>query len=518
MIAPPYGMWVISAVQGRMAAGLFWMFDCIGAALFAWGVANAVATLAAGGAVGAATAGLILGGALVRLGCQFSAQVLAARAGQRAARNRRISVYPILFGANAVSSGATATIIIDHIAAIESRVSRFEPVRGAAVIAPVGVAAIVAVASWVSALILLATLVPFALAMILAGSAARQASDRQIAAITTLSDLYVDRLHNLPIIRHFGAGERIARQATQAAQDVAARTMTVLRAAFLSSAVLEFFAALSVALVAVYCGFSLLGMLPFAAPEALDLRAAFFGLAMAPEFYLPMRRLAAAYHERQLGDAAERAIDALPVVLPRSAPAARVAMTDVVIDWPGRRVGPVSLAIGGCGLIAITGPTGSGKTSLLAALAGQIDPTAGRIETMRADDIAWAAQVPLLLPGSLLDNLRIARPGAPIDDVMATIAAVGLEQLIGSRPDGIHTPVDHHAAWLSGGERRRIGLARALIAGRPLMLCDEPTADLDAASADAIVSLLRLQAAHRAVIVATHDARLTAVADQVVAL
>ena len=390
--------------------------------------------------------------------------------------------------------------------------------RKSATLAPILVVLVVALQSRVAALILFFTLIPFVIGMILAGGASRQAADRQMAAITALSALYVDRIRHLPIIRHFAAEDRIARQAGGAAQDVAERTIAVLRAAFLSSAVLEFFAALSVALVAVYCWFSLLGLLPFTPPEHLDYRAAFFVLVMAPEFYLPMRRLAAAYHEKQLGEAAEKALVEVPKPAAHPAASAHVTLRDVVVEWPGHRIGPISFDLGARGLVCVTGPTGSGKTSLLAAIAGQVAPSEGTLETLPADAIAWAGQVPLLLPTTLEDNLRLGRQDASAADVAEAVRAVGLDALLTRRTEGLATAIDHHGAWLSGGERRRLGLARALIADRPLLLADEPTADLDAASAERIVALLVTEAQRRAVIVATHDERLAAAADQVIAL
>jgi len=505
------------------AAGLAWTSDVAGAAVFAWGVATALdASLAGEGPRGLITgAALAVFGGLLRLSSQYGAQILGFDEGRALARARRAFVYPRLLaitGPTAPALGATATLGIDHIAAEQARAARFDPVRQSATLAPLVVVIVVAFQSRVAALILFATLIPFVIGMILAGGAARQAADRQMAAITALSALYVDRIRHLPIIRHYGAEDRIARQAGSAAEDVAARTIAVLRAAFLSSAVLEFFAALSVALVAVYCGFSLLGLLPFIAPEALDFRAAFFVLVMAPEFYLPMRRLAAAYHEKQLGEAAEKALADVPEPAARPAASERVALREVVVAWPGYRIGPVSFELGATGLVCVTGPTGSGKTSLLAAIAGQIGPSEGTLETLPAESIAWAGQVPLLLPTTLDENLRLGRPEADAEAVNEAVHAVGLDALLIRRQEGLGTAVDHHGAWLSGGERRRIGLARALIADRALLLADEPTADLDAASAERIIALLAAEARRRAVIVATHDERLAALADQVVKL
>ena len=352
--------------------------------------------------------------------------------------------------------------------------------------------------------------------MVLAGTAARAAAERQLATLAELSGLFVDRLRALPLIRHHGAQVRISRQVAGAAQEVATRTGAVLRVAFLSGAVLEFFAALSVALVAVYCGFALLGLLPFPAPETLDLRAALFALALAPEFYLPMRRLAAAYHDKQMGEAADKAIAAaLPDVEaalhPASPPFDGLHLKDLRIGI-GSGIGPVSLTLRPHDLIALTGPTGSGKTSMLAAIAGQIDPASGELTPVDPARIAWAAQRPLLLPGSLADNIALVRPDADRAEIAQVAARVGLMPMLAARPEGLDLAIDHQGAGLSGGERRRIGLARAILSERPVLLCDEPTADLDAESAADIIALLIALSAERAILVATHDHRLTAAA------
>ncbi|WP_313537788.1 ATP-binding cassette domain-containing protein [Sphingomonas sp.] len=554
-------------------AGLAWIIDLGGAALFAWGIADGVAAAAAGQAVPNAAFAAMLGGGLVRATTAWGMPVLAVRGAQATTAPLRRKLVARLLGSGAApSSGQSAVLAIDHVATIEGYETRFVPARMAAAAAPLAAVAIIACASVVAAGILLGTLVPFIFGMILAGTAAKRASERQLEALGDLSDLFVDRVRTLPILRHFGAEDRIARQVGVATREVAARTVAVLRVAFLSSAVLEFFSALAVALVAVYCGFGLLGLLPFPDPETLTLREAFFALAMAPEFYLPMRRLAAAYHDKQLGEAARKAIAAVPeVVAPAAAPRvfAGVEAKDLVIAWPGRTIGPVSLAIGTTGLVALTGPTGSGKTSLLAAIGGQIVPSAGRLRFLPLEEapsslhpafpsrlpeglgegmvggratasrqsshvspspapsrkreesespIAWAAQHPLILPGTLRDNLALAAPAASDADLLAVIGRVGLAPMLARRGAGLDLPLDHRGSGLSGGERRRLGLARALLADRPLLLADEPTADLDAESAAAITALLRDVAAERAVIVATHDPRLIAAADAEVTL
>lgn len=495
-------------------AGAFWLLDIGGAAIFAWGLAAAVAALIAGASPLVGGLAMLAGG-MVRGLCGFAAQSLAIRDAQQSVALLRGRLHRRLLGEalpRAIPIGESAAIAIDHVDRIEAHAARFLPVRTAAALGPLLVAACVAMASPVAAAILIGTLIPFVLGMILAGTMARRAADAQLRALEQLSDLFVERLRSVAMIRHFGAGERITRQIGAATSGVATRTLAVLRIAFLSSAVLEFFAALSVALVAVYCGFSLLGILPFRVPEVLTFREALFSLAMAPEFYLPMRRLAAAYHEKQLGEAARAVVDPLdqPLPPPRIAePFDGLAAQDVAITWPGARIGPVSFRLPRTGMIALTGPTGSGKTSVLAVCAGQVAPSDGAVTPLRPEEIAWAAQRPLVVPGTLRDNLALARPDAGDDAIRAVCSRVGLDPLLAAR-GGLDLPLDHRAAGLSGGELRRLGLARALLSGRPLLLCDEPTADLDAASAEQIGALLAELATTHAIIVATHDMSLAA--------
>lgn len=508
-----------------------WLADIAGAAVLSWGLASGVGLVAghATGPYAAPSSGpgplllpaaLILGGATLRAGAAFAVDRLAAGAAQAKGRERRRRLWSALLGGplpGPLSSGESTTLAIDHNTAIENRDVRFSPVRLNAAIGPLVVAAIVAPASWVAAAIMLATLLPFALGSILAGTAARRASERQLAALTALSGLFVDRTTHLPLIRHFGAEARISQQVRHATGEVARRTVAVLRAAFLSNAVLEFFAALSIALVAVYCGFSLLGLLPFAAPERLTLVPAFFVLAMAPEFYLPMRKLAAAYHDKQIGEAAEKALDPYSQSQETPRPTPIRAFGGLLVErlglvFPAITVGPLDFTLGTHDLVALTGPTGSGKTSTLAAVAGQITPSQGCVvgsdgAPLPRELIAWAAQRPLLFAGTLAHNIALAAPQADAAEILAVARQVGLGPML-DRRGGLDMAVDHAGSGLSGGERRRIGLARAILSGRPLLLCDEPTADLDAAAAAAIVTLLKELAATRSILVATHDPEL----------
>ncbi|MDP3908676.1 ABC transporter ATP-binding protein/permease [Novosphingobium sp.] len=520
------------------AATGWWLVDSLGAIVFAGCLSAIIGTWAAGTDTAAAAwllAGLVLGGAI-----RAVAQGLAAQAGQVAANHAKHALRQDLIGALLPSRllrgrlvGEDLRLAIDDVEAQEGMIARFTPLRRAAILSPLLIATVVAAASWFSALILLATLIPFGLGMALAGMAGKSEADRQILALSRLSGLFVDRIASLPVILSFAGEDRITRQIGDAAREVAERTMQILRIAFVSSAMLEFFAALSVALVAVYCGFSLLGLLPFPAPERLNLQEAFFALALAPEFYLGMRRLAAAYHDKQQGEAARRRIDAAFADSTSAGTKAEavlaglpttLACSGLTVEYEaGAPIGPISADWHGPGLHVITGQTGAGKSSLLKGLVGLAPVKAGEV---RQDGMAtqpaalrslvgWSGQSPILLPGTLEQNLTLGiQAVATVPEDL--IAQCGLGDLIARR--GFALAIDPRGSGLSGGERRRIGLIRAILSDRPILLLDEPTADLDPATAAGVIALLRRLSASRLILAATHDQALIAGATSKVTL
>lgn len=521
------------------AAELWWLGDTVGAVLFAGCLAAFIASWTA--------QSLSVQGWWLLAGIGFSgllragAQALAGLTGQQTATHAKSVLRGRVMGALLPSGqmrgrliGEDLRVAIDDVEAHEGLIARFQPLRMAAMLSPLIIAAAVAFASWFSALILLATLIPFGAGMALAGLAGKAEADRQFLALSRLSGLFVDRVAALPAILAFGAEDRVTRQIGGAAREVAARTMQVLRIAFVSSAMLEFFAALSVALVAVYCGFSLLRLLPFPAPEDLSLGEAFFALALAPEFYLGMRRLAAAYHDKQQGQAAERSVAAALDQANGPAPPATAALPDRIGELSiqgltiryddGNSIGPITASWRGTGLHVVTGPTGAGKSSLLHALIGLAPVSAGRIildDTPVAASAllaltGWAGQRPLLLPGTLADNLRLGGNDLAPQELARLTDASGLSALITARGEDL--TIDPRGSGLSGGERRRIGLVRAIASRRPLLLLDEPTADLDAKTASQIIALLEDVARTRLVIAATHDPALIACATGCVVL
>jgi ATP-binding cassette subfamily C protein CydD len=458
----------------RLSTSLL-LLDTVAAIGFAAGLAGGVVAVPEGVTAMAPWALLAGLSAFGRGVCAMLATRVGAGGAYRAKTRLRRRIVDAALHRTPGSDATTGTLMsaaVDEVDAIDGYVSRFLPARMVASIAPLIVLAATAIASPIAAGILVATFFPFLAAMILAGGAAADASRRQFVALAQLSGLFADRIGALPIVLAFRAERREARALGDAAEDVARRTMRVLRVAFLSSGALEFFAALSVALVAVYAGFNLLGLLPFQVPETLDLGRAFFVLALAPEFYAPTRRLAAAYHDRQAAEtAAERLADveqakAAPssVVPVWSNTASSIRFDSVTIRYDGQdraAVSGVSFEAHPGMIVALIGPSGSGKSSVLHLLLGLAPLSEGRVSigtpsplpgregaevgrlphvrtVVTQDDqptpnpslwergeqpvldlaeigsiapiSAWMGQSPLILPGTIASNIALADP------------------------------------------------------------------------------------------------------------
>jgi ATP-binding cassette subfamily C protein CydD len=492
----------------------------------------------------AAAPWLLLGvlSASARGGCGLFSARLGAAAAEAAKAGLRDRITRVSLGlplGTRPETGALMTAAIDRVETLDGYIARFLPAR-TAVAATLAVLVATAIASPIGAAILGASLLPFILLMILAGGAAADQAAAQFRAMMRLGAVFADRIRGLPLILAFQAEAAETARLAGAAEELKRRTMAVLRIAFISSAGLEFFAALSVALVAVYAGFNLLGVMPrLITPFGfghLGLARAFFILALAPEFYLPMRRLAAAYHDRQ---AAETAADGLMAIEAKAPPAKtsvpfiglprirfdnvslRYAMQDrAVLDG-------FSMDIAQGQVVALLGPSGSGKTSILNIILGLVKPSSGAvlINDLNLQDcggvagsVGWVGQSPLITAGTLGENIALARPDATAPEILAAAREAGLAALLATRPQGLSTEIDERGSGLSGGERQRIALARFFLNPAPLLLLDEPTAHVDATAEDALVTAIARAARGRTTLIATHSPRLGAIADRIVRL
>ncbi|MCW4453939.1 thiol reductant ABC exporter subunit CydD [Flavobacterium sp. MXW15] len=433
-------------------------------------------------------------------------------------------------------TGELGELLLAHGDAIEGYYAGYQPVRTEVVVVPLLIAVAVVSVDWVVALILVLTapLVPFF--MMLVGWGAEAAGRQQLGELARMGGHFADRIKGLGLLRLYGRGEAELQGVEAAAEGVRVRSMKVLRIAFLSSTVLEFFASVSVAMVALYFGLSYLGLLSLSS-AAPTLGTGIFCLLLAPEFYAPLRRLAAHYHDRANALAAAAEVERLLGELPDGT--ATVAEAPARMPEPAELHAPpvlaeslslrpqgaahdavqdLSLRLEPGQRLALVGPSGSGKSTLLEALAGWLPPREGRIVLRPGLSVGYAGQRPYLFHGSIADNLRLADPVASDTRLRAVAEAAQVMRFAAELPQGLDTVIGERGFGLSGGEARRIGLARLLLRDPELLLLDEPTAFLDPQTEAELLRTLAAFARGRCVVVATHSAAVVRWADSVLEL
>ena len=525
------------AVQG--GAALLWLPQ---AALLAW----AVEGLASGrgfGAVLVPAGGILLLG-LLRAVCEaWGARHVFALARAQLSHLRAQVAASLAAGSpldrGRAPSGLAASVMAEQAEAVVPYLVRYQPARWRVTVVPPVILLVVASLSWVAALVLLlaAPLIP--LFMVIVGLRAQAASKAQMVEMGGMNAFLLDRLRGLATLRALGAIDATAARLDVSAQSLRQRTMAVLRIAFLSSAVLELFSALGVAMVAVYVGFHLLGTLAFGAWGAqLSLGQGLFVLLLAPAFFEPLRELAAVWHDRAAGEAAFEALEklghhAVPLpgghgavvgierrIIPSGGPAS-VRVRGLHFAHPGEAplFDGYDLRIAAGEHVALMGASGSGKTALLSLLAGLMPAARGDIEiggvslTSRSvaalrDRIGWMGQRPHVFATSVERNVSFGRDRVDTARVRGAMRLAQLDSVAQARPE---TALGEGGVGLSGGEAVRLALAR--VAAHPhadLLLVDEPTAHLDTETAERVADALVALARGKTLLVATHDPVLAA--------
>ncbi|WP_435848719.1 thiol reductant ABC exporter subunit CydD [Streptomyces javensis] len=430
-------------------------------------------------------------------------------------------------------TGELTTLATRGIDALDDYFARYLPQLGLAVVVPVAVLARIVTADWISALIIVATLPLIPLFMMLIGWATQSRMDRQWRLLSRLSGHFLDVVAGLPTLKVFGRARAQAASIRAITGDYRRATLKTLRLAFLSSLALELLSTVSVALVAVDIGMRLVH-------GEMDLFTGLVVLVLAPEAYLPLRQVGAQYHAAAEG---LTAADEVFAVLEREpsgaggspAPDARGAglvLDGLVVRHPGRT--EPSLARTSCEIrpgetVAVVGPSGAGKSTLLNAVLGFAAPHEGRVligdrdlasldpESWRRQ-IAWVPQRPYLFAGTIAENVRLARPDADDEAVRAALRDADALRFVSALPDGIEARLGEMGAGLSAGQRQRIALARAFLADRPVLLLDEPTANLDGATEASVVEAVRRLAEGRTVLLVVHRPALLPLADRVLRL
>ena len=407
-------------------------------------------------------------------------------------------------------AGSWASLLHEQVEDLHDFYARYLPQTQLSVLQPLLILLAIFPVNWAAGTILLVTAPLIPLFMILTGIGAADANRRNFEALRRLSGHFLDRLRGMATLRLYRRSQAEQQNIARASEEFRERTMEVLRMAFLSSAVLEFFASVAIAILAVYFGFSYLEHLDFGNyGSKVTLFTGLFALLLAPDFYLPLRELGAHYHAKAQAIGAADAIESFlnQSLLPLPGGEQRLAdhepltieasELEVLSPEGVSLVGPLSFALAAGQKTLLIGQTGSGKSSLLAALLGFL-PYRGSLKVQGIElstlampqwrqQIAWLGQNPKLIHGSLRDNLTLGRPASEQQLLDAMTQARALDIL---QEKGWDYLIGDGAAGLSVGQAQRLALARALLFPSRLLLLDEPTASLDSDNEQQILAAL----------------------------
>ena len=489
-------------------------------------------------------------GLFAGLGVAIVARALAGFVAERSAFDAAMAVVPAVrralldkldrvgpVGLAGRASGDIVAALSDGARGLEPFFARYLPAVAQAALLPVGILVVVAPLDWISGAILLVTAPLIPVFMVLIGRGAEARNHRQWQHLQRMSGQFLDAVQGLLPIKLLGAGPRMVAAVGDAAEHYRRDTMRVLRLAFLSAFALEFFATVAIALVAVLIGFRLMW-------GQMGYFHGLFILLLAPEFYLPLRAMGAAYHARMeaLGAAQRLAeLEALPeVALPATAPdrpmptgrgGIALAFDDVsLLHADGRRaLDGVSFGVAAGETVALVGASGAGKSSLLALAMGFARPTGGavRVDGEVPDEaglvalrqrIAYVPQRPTLFSGTVAENIALGVATPDPGRVAWAARQAAIADRIADLPRGFETPIGDGGHRLSGGEAQRIGLARAFYRDAAMVLLDEPTAHLDGDNEAVVQRALAELGKHRTVLVVAHRLATVAQADRVVVL
>lgn len=421
-------------------------------------------------------------------------------------------------------AGSWATLMLEQVESLHNFYARYLPQQFLSLIVPLVILCFVFPQNWAAGLILFLTLPLLPIFMALAGFKAAEANQRNIGVLSRLSGQFLDSLKGLETIRLFGQAEAQTAQIHQRTEEFRLSTMDVLKMAFLSSAVLEFFTAISIAVMAVYFGFSYLGELDFGAyGTAVTMFIGFFCLMLAPEFYQPLRELGVYYHDKAAAIGAADSIETFlnEEVLTQTAgqkplpaqPLVIEAKNCVILSPQGKALTqPLNFTLKAQQHIALVGQSGAGKTSLMNMLLGflgyQGEVKIHGVELRELDiaqwreKLAWVGQNPQLMKGTLRENILLGNQQATEAQIERALQLSKADEFVHRL--GLDSEIHDANLGISGGQAQRIAIARALLRPYQLLLLDEPTASLDLQSEQQVLQALHNLSREQTTLMITH--------------
>jgi len=447
----------------------------------------------------------------------------------------KISDYIFKLGPNytkSEKSGEIANTLVNGVEKLDAYFSQFLPQLFLSALVPFLILVFVFPIDLLSGFVLLVTAPLIPVFMVLIGSAAESINKKQWKTLSIMSAYFLDVIQGLTTIKLFGRSNHIINKISIISLIFKNSTMKVLRIAFLSALVLEILSTISIAIIAVEIGLRLMY-------GNMEFQPALFILILAPEFYNPIRQLGARYHAGMEGVAAAQSIfNILETDLPKNIKKYEVnnlsvksiEFENVHFAYEGgerKAIDGVSFTIKKNEITALVGSSGSGKTTTTNLLLKFIEASEGNIKInnnnlgeINRDEwlqqVGWISQNPYLFHSSIKENLLIAKEAATEDEILNATKLAKIDGFINSLPNGFNTIVGERGVRLSGGEAQRLALARAFLKDAPILILDEPTANLDPTTEAEMVESIKLLTKNKTVLMIAHRLNTVKYADNII--
>jgi ATP-binding cassette subfamily C protein CydD len=434
-----------------------------------------------------------------------------------------ISLYIFKLGPNYTKSERTGDIsntLINGIEKLDAYFSQFLPQLFLSALIPLLILLFVFPIDLLSAIVFLVTAPLIPVFMVFIGSVAEKLNKKQWKSLSLMIAYFLDVIQGLTTIKLFGRTDHVLNKIAIISDLFKKSTMKVLKIAFLSALVLEMFSTISIAIIAVEIGLRLMN-------GNLEFQPALFILILAPEFYNPIRQLGTRYHAGMEGIAAAQSIyKILETPLPKINVIAKNIKSDFanisfenvhfVYDKNEQEaLSGISFNIKPNTITALVGESGSGKSTTINLMLKFLEPKKGKIKIdeknlMEIDrdewlqQIGWISQNPYLFHTTIKENILLAKENATDNQLQSAIKSAKLEKVIKSLPNGLDTIIGERGTGLSGGEAQRVALARAFLKDAPILILDEPTANLDPTTEMEMIESLNLLTKNKTVLMIAH--------------
>ncbi len=467
-----------------------------------------------------------------RLGTTLSAHMKQALREALVAKYTSRSVEMMLQG----QAGQKVSVLLDAVDEMDSYYSQYLPKVVQTTIVPLMVLIAAFSYDWITGLVMMITAPFIPLFYIIIGIMTQKRADAQLEKMTAFSGTFLDTLQGLTTLKLFGRAKRQRDVIEKSSLDFRDATLTVLKLAFLSSLMLEFVSMLSMGMIALEVSLRLILF------QSITFIPAFLMLVLAPEYYLALKEMGAAFHTGRGSVAAAKQIaaeltaDDRPVAFGQSELSMnrppRIVLDEVGFTYQEGRFAlqDIGLTIEPYQKIALIGRSGAGKSTVLQLIAGLADPQEGRIlldgiERSQVAEASWFRQLsyisqhPYLYAGTLAENIAIGelRQATP-EEIFEAAQAAGLEELIATLPEGIDTVIGEGGRGLSGGEKQRVALARAFLKRPNVIVFDEPTTGLDVKTERLLQQAIEQLGQSATVITVAHRLHTIERSDQIVVL